>query len=285
MPKDGEDAAVGRVREVRGGVTREIANMLGATLRQGWTSETLMPGDPLPPLWHWAAFPQDAPMEEIGPDGHPALGAFLPDLGLGRRMWAGGTVRFLRTLHVGEPLAQRSEIVSVVWKSVAGAPMAIVTLDHVVSGEDGAAIEERQNIVYLPLPTAFRPPKPIPAPGAAAFDDVVAVDAVRLFRYSAATFNGHRIHYDRAYATGVEHYPGLVVHGPLQATLLVERAVTHRGGNTPVEVTHRGVHPCFDHHAVRLVGVEDGPGTMRLCTAAPPRDGGHQCMQVTAVWA
>lgn len=284
MPRDGTEAAVGRTREVSGGVTPAIANMLGATLRPGWHAGALAAGEVLPPLWHWAAFAQDTPMEGIGPDGHPALGTFLPDLGLGRRMWAGGKLRFLRPLHVGEPLRQRSEIVSIDWKTAGGAPMAVVTLAHVVTGEDGPAIEESQSIVYLPLPTAFRPPKPVPAPADAAFDDTVTVDAVRLFRYSAATFNGHRIHYDRAYATGVEHYPGLVVQGPLQATLLIERAVAHRGGASPVALSHRGVHPCFDHHPVRLVGVEDGTKAMRLCTAAPPDHGGHQCMQVTAEW-
>jgi hypothetical protein len=101
---------------------------------------------------------------------------------------------------------------------------------------------------------------------------------------SAATFNGHKIHYDRAYATEVEHYPGLIVHGPLQATLLVERAVRHRGGAHPVALSHRGVHPMFEHQPLRLIGLEEG-SSMRLCTATLPEHGGHQGMQVTAEWA
>jgi len=277
-------AAVGRVEESVGGVTPVLANMLGATLRPGWHRGALAEGEVLPTLWHWVAFPQDTPMEGIGADGHPALGAFLPDLGLGRRMWAGGRLNFLKPLHVGERLRKRSEITGVEWKQAGSGPMAIVSLAHVISGADGPAIEESQSIVYLAIPDAFRPPKAIPAPEAPDFDEEVRVDAVRLFRYSAATFNGHRIHYDRAYASGVEHYPGLIVHGPLQATLLIERAVARRGGAAPRTLTHRGVHPCFEHHPLRLVGVEEG-AVATLCTATRPEHGGHQCMQVRAEWA
>ena len=277
-------AAIGRVEETVGGVSLTLANKMGATLRPGWHAGALGPGDVLPTLWHWAAFPPDTPMEGIGPDGHPALGAFLPDLGLGRRMWAGGRLRFLKALHVAERLTKRSEITSVEWKQAGSGPMAIVSLDHVISGEDGPAIEESQSIVYLRIPDTFRPPKAIPAPEGTAFDEEVPIDSVRLFRYSAATFNGHKIHYDRAYATEVEHYPGLIVHGPLQATLLIERAVRHRGGAAPRTLSHRGVHPCFEHEPMRLVGVDDGPA-MTLCTATPPSIGGHQCMQVKAEWA
>lgn len=274
--------AVGRTDEAAGGVTPALANMLGATIRPAWPEAMLRAGDPLPPLWHWVAFPQSTPMEEIGADGHPRLGAFLPDLGLGRRLWAGGRVRFLRPLHVGERLARRSRITDVAWKRPG--EMAIVSLTHEIAGEDGPAISEDQSIVYLQIPNAYRPPKPIPAPEAPVFDIPVEIDTVRLFRYSAATFNGHRIHYDRPYATEVEHYPGLVVHGPLQATLLIEAATRHRGGALPKSLTHRGVHPMFDIHPLRLMATQDG-ATMRLCTATRPQDGGHQGMQVTAEWA
>jgi len=282
-PQTGAEA-VGRVAETTGGVTPVLASMLGATIRPGWHAGALQEGAPLPPLWHWVAFPQDTPMEGIGPDGHPALGSFLPDLGLGRRMWAGGTLRFLKPLHVGERLTRRSEITDVAWKQAGSGPMAIVSLAPVISGEDGPAIEESQQVVYLPIPDAYRPPKPVPAPDESAFDEVVRVDSVRLFRYSAATFNGHKIHYDRAYATEVEHYPGLIVHGPLQATLLIERAVAHRGGAHPVTLSHRGVHPMFEHQPLRLIGTAEGKA-MRLCTATLPEHGGHQGMQVQAEWA
>jgi len=278
----GQDA-VGRVEHGSGGVTEVLANMLGATLRAGWHEGALRDGARLPPLWHWVAFPQSTPMEEIGPDGHPRLGRFLPDLGLGRRMWAGGALRFLKPLHVGERLNRRSEITEVDFKRSGAGPMAIVSLEHVISGEDGPAIEESQSIVYLPIPDEYRPPKPIAAPGNPDFEEVVDIDPVRLFRYSAATFNGHKIHYDRTYATSVEHYPGLIVHGPLQATLLIETAVAHRGGALPTALRHRGVHPMFEG-PLRLIGVEDG-NAMALCTATLNGDGGHQGMQVRAEWA
>jgi len=277
-------AAVGRTAETEGALTPVLAGMLGATLRPGWCPGALSEGDIAPPLWHWAAFPPATPMEGLGPDGHPALGDFLPDLGLGRRMWAGGEVRFLRPLRVGEALVKRSEIVAVDWKEAGSGPMAIVSLAHSISGEAGPALEEIRQIVYLPIPDAYRPPRPRPAPESAAFDEVVHADSVRLFRYSAATFNGHRIHYDRAFAAGVERYPGLIVHGPLQATLLIERAVAHRGGAHPVALSHRGVHPMFDHQPLRLIGVEEGDA-MALCTATLPEHGGHQGMQVRAEWA
>ncbi|MEM9247961.1 MAG: MaoC family dehydratase N-terminal domain-containing protein [Pseudomonadota bacterium] len=280
----GGSQAVGRRSEALGGVTEVLASMLGATLRPGWSAQTMRDGDVVPPLWHWAAFPQDTPMERLGPDGHPALGAFLPDLGLGRRMWAGGTVTFLRPIHVGERLTKRSEITDVAWKDAGTGSLAIVSLGHVIAGEDGPAIEETQQIVYLAIPEAYRPPKPIPAPQETTFDIPITIDGVRLFRYSAATFNGHKIHYDRAYAREVEHYPGLIIHGPLQATLLLEQAVAHRGGAVPARITHRGVHPMFEHQPLRLIGLETGD-TMTLCTATRPEDGGHQGMQVRAEWA
>ncbi|MEE4120746.1 MAG: MaoC family dehydratase N-terminal domain-containing protein [Paracoccaceae bacterium] len=275
--------AVGRVREEAGGVTEVLANMLGATIRPGWHAGALAEGDVLPPLWHWAGFPQDTPMEGLGPDGHPVPGAFLPDLGLGRRMWAGGKLRFRRPLHVGERLTKRSEITGVEWKRGDSGPLALVSLEHAISGEGGLAIEESQQIIYLAIPDTYHPPRPRPAPEETVFDEVVAVDSVRLFRYSAATFNGHKIHFDREFTTRVENYPGLIVHGPLQATLLIERAVRHRGGALPVSLSHRGVHPMFEHHPLRLIGVDEG-AAMSLCTATLPEHGGHQGMQVRAEW-
>ncbi|WP_111404413.1 FAS1-like dehydratase domain-containing protein [Meridianimarinicoccus zhengii] len=284
MPKDRPEqahGAVGRQKARHGAVTSAQADMLGATLVPGWTVGTLPDGAPVPKLWHWAAFPPAAPMEDLGPDGHPKLGDFLPDLGLNRRMWAGGSLRFLRPIHVGERLTRLSEIASVDHKDTAGGPMAFVTLRHRIDGAAGPAIEEDQTIVYLQIPPEFRPPKAIPAPEAPAFERTLPVTAPLLFRYSAATFNAHRIHYDRAYATGVEHYPGLVVHGPLQATLLMAAATAHRG-SPPDSFQFRGLYPMFDHHDLRLIGVDKPDGTLALCTAAPA---GHQGMQATAAWS
>lgn len=278
---DGTDEAIGRTARATGRVSEDLADMIGATLVPDWQAGHLAAGDPLPLLWHWAAFPPKAAMEEIGTDGHPKLGGFLPDLGLGRRMWAGGELRFLAPLHVGEALTRQSEITSLEHKQASGAPMAVLGLRHLIYGEAGLAIEETQTIVYLQIPDAYRPPKPVAAPDAPDFDEVVAMDPVRLFRYSAVTFNGHRIHYDRAYATGVEHYPALVVHGPLQATLLIDAATRH-AGRPPATFRYRGVHPMFDTHALRLIGTMTEDKIMTLCTAAPA---GHIGTQATAGWS
>ncbi len=284
MPKDATDpaqTAVGRRQVCHGAVSAAQADMLGATVVPGWAPGSLPDGAVLPHLWHWVAFPPTAPMDDLGPDGHPRLGGFLPDLGLNRRMWASGSLRFLRPLHVGEALTLTSEIASVDRKDTAGGPMAFVTVRHRIDGETGPAIAEDQTIVYLQIPPEFRAPKAIPAPDAPAFDRTVAITTPLLFRYSAATFNAHRIHYDRPYAIDVEHYPGLVVHGPLQATLVMAAATAHRG-SPPTAFSFRGLHPMFDDHDLRVIGVDQPDGTLALCTAAPA---GHQGMQATAGWS
>jgi 3-methylfumaryl-CoA hydratase len=278
---DGTTSAVGRTVQATGVISRQQADLIGATLRAHWQAGSLTQGDVLPQLWHWAAFPPTAAMEDIGHDGHPKLGGFLPDLGLGRRMWAGGNLRFIAPLHVGDMLTRHSEIVSLEHKQAGQTPMAVLTLRHRIDTARGPAIEEDQTIVYLPIPDRYAPPKPVAAPETADFDETVTIDPVRLFRYSAVTFNGHRIHYDRSYATHVEHYPALVVHGPLQATLLIEAAARH-AGRPPATFRYRGVHPMFDTHPLRLIGTMTEDNTMTLCTAAPE---GHIGTQATAGWS
>lgn len=278
---DGSDNAIGRTTRATGEITPQQADMIGATLRPHWQAGALAKGDVLPQLWHWAAFAPTAAMEDLGPDGHPKLGGFLPDLGLGRRMWAGGSLRFIAPLHVGEVLTRQSEVIALEHKQAGQTPMAVLTLRHRIDTARGTAIEEEQTIVYLPLPERYVPPKPVPAPDSADFDESVAIDPVRLFRYSAITFNGHRIHYDRPYATEVEHYPALVVHGPLQATLLIDAAARH-AGRAPATFRYRGVHPMFDTHPLRLIGTMTEDDTMTLCTAAPQ---GHTGTQATAGWS
>jgi 3-methylfumaryl-CoA hydratase len=257
--------------------------MLAATLLPEDHGTDLTEGAGLPPLWHWCAFPPTHPMAETGPDGHARLGGFLPDLGLSRRMWAGGSLEFLRPLTIGAPLTRRSEILSVEHKTTSGGPMAVVRVHHSIEDGDGPAILEDQNIVYLDIPDRYTPPKPRPVPeGPFLLDEVEAMDPVRLFRYSAVTFNGHRIHYDRTYATEVEHYPGLVVHGPLQATFLIA-AATRLRGRPPGRFAYRGLHPMFDTHDLRVIAREDGPEALSLCTAAAIPDG-PQGTTATAEW-
>ena len=235
------NAWIGRA-DLQGDVVGETrARQIQTTLDAPGRS-ALCDGDPLPALWHWMAFTPLAPLAELGPDGHPGLGGFPPPLRLGRRMWAGGALRFHARLRVGEPLERRTVIRAIDEKQ--GGDMVLVSLDHRIFGTRGLAIEERQDIVYLPMPDRFTPPKKRPVPETAKLASSHATPETLLFRYSALTFNAHRIHYDLDYACEVEHYPGLVVHGPLQATWLMQAAVA-RKGRMPDEFHYRGVHPLF----------------------------------------
>lgn len=274
-------AWVGRVETRTGALSPDLAMMLaGAVGHPAAAPVSVQAGAPMPALWHWAAFPDCPPLDRLGPDGHPRLGGFLPPVPLPRRMWAGGTVEFEGRLSIGERLDRRSEITGVEFKTGSVGEMAFVTVRHEIAGEGGGRIREVQDIVYLPMPAAFRPPRAIPAPEAPLFEETVETGPVRLFRYSAATVNAHRIHYDRAYAAEVEKYPALVVHGPLQATLLVEAGIRH-SGRQPRRITHRGVHPMFDTEPLRLMGTARPEGGLFLCTVAAA---GHQGMQVTLEW-
>lgn len=212
------------------------AAALAATLDREWTYAE---GEALPELWHWIYSWPTTAQAALGVDGHPAKGGFLPDLGLPRRMWAGSRVRFHTPLEIGQPANRVSRVIGVKEKQGRSGRLGFVTIKHEWSSTHGLAIEEEQDVVYRDVT-----PAPAQAPGAAAKTEK-AVDAapaartdeqwsrsieatpVLLFRYSALTFNGHRIHYDLPYATEVEGYPQLVVHGPLQATLLADMVHRH----------------------------------------------------------
>jgi len=276
MDKVNLAAWVGREEVAQGGVGVQLAAMLHATLGEGDAAP--VKGEELPPLWHWCAFLPAAPMAGLKVDGHPKLGSFLPPVPLERRMWAGGSLEFLATLRVGESLTRRSVIEKVVEKDGATGPMVFVTVGHEVFGGSGLAIRERQDIVYLPLPDRWTPPGRRPTPAAEILADM-AVTETLLFRYSACTFNAHRIHYDLAYAREVEHYPGLVVHGPLQATCLIAVATAERG-LPPDGFSFRGVHPLFREDGMRIMGRDDGTA-MDLWTVA---GAGHPAMEARATW-
>ncbi|HKE16776.1 MAG TPA: MaoC family dehydratase N-terminal domain-containing protein [Kofleriaceae bacterium] len=187
-------------------------------------------GDAAPPLFHFALFPPLARQSALGPDGHARRGGFLPPVALPRRMWAGGRFRFRAPLRVGERVELVSVIERIEEKRGRSGPLVFVTVRHAISGAGGLSLEEEQDLVYrdAPLPRdSTEPGAPMAAAAApsapsARWRRQIAPDDVLLFRYSALMFNGHRIHYDRRYATEVEGYPGLVVHGPLLATLLVD---------------------------------------------------------------
>jgi len=273
---------IGRVEERGDALSPAVAAQLAATLPEtGHAPGAMVEGAVMPALWHWLAFQPAVPMDDLGRDGHPRLGGFLPPVPLERRMWAGGRLSFHRPLRIGERLTRRSEILKVSEKTGSTGRMVFVTVAHALHGAAGLAIEEEQDIVYIAMPDEYRPPRAVPAPERPAFDIPVPVDTPRLFRYSAATFNAHRIHYDRAYAMEIEKYPALVVHGPMQATLLMGAAIRHRGA-TPARFSFRGLHPMFDSHDMRLMGVADGDA-LDLCTVADP--GGHQGLTARAEWA
>lgn len=269
-------AWIGRTEERTGCLTAELAGMLsGALGHPAAPVPSTKTGAALPALWHWAAFPEFVPLADLATDGHPKLGRFLPPLPYSRRMWAGGQLVFHGTFHIGETLTKRSEILAVDEKQGTTGPMVLVKVGHLIKGTDGGRIEEKQDIVYLDIPDAFRPPRKLPVPDAPEFDETVSVNEARLFRYSAATYNAHRIHYDLPYAREVEKYPALVVHGPMQASLLMEAGLRHAGG-TPARFRFRGVHPMFNDQDMRLIGVRGPGGALELCTATPS---GHQCLQ------
>ncbi len=218
-------------------------------------------GDVLPPGWHWMFFNPAARASELGPDGHPERGGFLPPVPLPRRMWAGGRLMFHRLLHVGERLRRESEIGDVTVKQGKSGAMVFVLVRHRVIGENGLALEEEHDIVYRPAP---RPGAAAAAPerasGSAPWRRVIHPDPVLLFRYSALTFNGHRIHYDHPYVTKIEGYPGLIVHGPLIATLLLDLTTTHVACERLARFAFRAVAPLFDTTPFSLNGApaEDG---------------------------
>ena len=214
-------------------------------------------GEALPPLWHWLYFNRLSPPEALGADGHPRRGGFLPPVELPRRMWAGGRVEWLQPLRLGEAASRYSCIVAIRDKSGRSGPLLFLTLRHEISGENGLALVEEQDLVYCRPPAADQaaaPPAPIPA---TPWRRALRADDVLLFGYSALTLNTHRIHYNRDYATGCEGYPGLVVHGPLLATLLLELCGQRAPGFRPGGFRFRALRPLFENSEITLGGLPD----------------------------
>ena len=214
-------------------------------------------------------------MSQLGPDGHPTRGGFLPPVPLPRRMWAGGELEFFDTLRVGDESKRTSRIADVTMKTGSTGVLCFVSVEHEVTTPRGIAIRERQDIVYRDASTGQPAPqaKPAAAPPPAQHRESHMADPVLLFRYSALTFNGHRIHYDRDYVTKVEGYPGLIFHGPLQAAFIVEFAAKLHGGTPPKKFSYRGVQPLFEGSEFSVNANETGAG-MELWTAnsAGPAD-------------
>jgi 3-methylfumaryl-CoA hydratase len=218
-----------------------------------------VPGSEVPPLWHWLYFLPLARQSEIGPDGHPRRGGFLPPVPLPRRMWAGSRLDFAHPLRVGEEVVRTSRIVGIDSKQGRSGALVFVTVRHEYANALGVALTEEHDIVYRDLAPAGTPSAtPTPAARDETFSREVVPDPVLLFRYSALTFNGHRIHYDQPYVTGVEGYPGLIVHGPLIATLLVDLLRRHLPQARLRHFEFKAVRPLFDIHRFTVCGRPDG---------------------------
>ena len=213
----------------------------------------LRAGDTMPLLHHWLYFWDVKPPVGLGTDGHPAKGGFLPPVPLPRRMWAGGRLSFHRPLLLGASVTKTSTITAVNEKSGKSGHLVFVTVRHELDAGDGVAISEEQDLVYRE-PAAGVLPAPVAAPAPdTAWVETIDPNSVLLFRYSALTMNGHRIHYDRPYAMGEEAYPALVVQGPLQATILIGLAA--RKLDAPIAgFEFRGQQPAFDGAPLHVCG-------------------------------
>lgn len=240
-------------------------------------------GDPLPPGWQWLFFNPAARRSELGLDGHPKRGGFLPPIALPRRMWAGSRVRYLADLPVDAEASRRSRILRVENKVGKRGSLWFVTVAHTIASEGRPCIVEEQDIVYREATPPGAAPAPAPQrhDGEAQWGRAFQPDTTLLFRYSALTFNGHRIHYDPAYARDEEGYPGLVVHGPLTATLLQQLAVEHGGGRRLAQFDFRGVSPLFVDRAFRLEGQALADGSLALWARGPD---GELAMSATAAF-
>ena len=225
-----------------------------------------LPGTPMAPLAHWLFFLPVTRQSEIGADGHPQRGGFLPPVALPRRMWAGSRLTFHHALNVGDEMLRTSTITKVDAKTGRSGALVFVTVRHEITSAAGLALIEEHDIVYRDHPvqgaphlTPTRPPTQ--APTDAAFSRRIVPDTVLLFRYSALTFNGHRIHYDRPYATGVEGYPGLIVHGPLIATLLIDLVRRQLPAARVCGFEFKAASPLFDTHPFSVCGRLEASGS------------------------
>ena len=269
---------VGREETTEDLVTSFPVRALSATLDRD--DPKSMAGDPLPPLWHWLYFLPLHRQSDIGPDGHAKRGGFLPPVPLPRRMWAGGRFQFLTSIRIGDTIRRTSRIADVTSKEGRTGSLVFVLVRHEVSNATGLALVEEHDIVYL---DHAQPGEAAPRPRLARADAVwrraIDPDEVLLFRYSALIFNGHRIHYDRRYVTEVEAYPGLIVHGPLIATLLAD-LVRRNTGASMTAFRFRAVQPLFDGAEFEVCGVPNSDGK-RASLWARNRDG-HVAMEAEA---
>ena len=279
---------VGREQAIDDIVTPGLVNRFNATIGLG--SDLACLGDTAPRLIHFCLGLETAPMAGLGPDGHPARGDFLPPVPLPRRMWASSDLSFSGDIRVGDAVRRVSRVAGVEVKQGKGGTLCFISVEHRIEAGGSLAVTERQTLVYRDAPSAA-PSAPsataVAQPAAPRGEAVesVTVTPPLLFRYSALTFNGHRIHYDLPYAVNEEAYPGLVVHGPLQATLLYHYAARRRDGRAPDRFSFRGLAPAFCRGSLELqagqLNVEAASAALEVWSAEPA---GPVAMQAKAEW-
>lgn len=251
------------------------ARLLAATLDKPAPSE----GSTLPNCWHWAWFNDALPAAELGRDGHPKRGGFLPPVPLPRRMWAGGELEFVAPLIVGEQTTKRSTIENIKHRDGSSGKLCIVTIGHQLVQAGKLCVDEKQSLVFREDPAEGAPvPPPIEPPKDAKTSHTLTPDPVLMFRYSALTFNGHRIHYDVDYARDIEGYPDLVFHAPLTATTLCAMAGEQLGDGALKHFSYRATAPLFCNQAIEF-NAKSSNGTATMWAVNPA---GGQAMLATA---
>lgn len=269
---------IGRAEMLDDTATAAPVRALAATLDRD--DAPAQAGTLVPPAWHWLYFLPMARQSQIGSDGHPQRGGFLPPVPLPRRMWAGSRLEFLAPLQVGQVVSRQSRILDVRLKEGRTGPLVFVNVRHEISADGQRVITEEQDLVYRDMPALGEAaPAPTLAPADAQWERCFTPDVVLLFRYSALTFNGHRIHYDRKYVTEIEGYLGLVVHGPLIATLLLDLLRRELPSATVKSFHFRAVKPAFDIASFYVCGRQVDATTVKLW--ARSREG-HLHMEATA---
>jgi len=273
---------VGRTETVCDTLTPRLAAAYAATVQDRELAP--LPGDPAPAGIHWCLAPAIVPMSGLGEDGHPRRGGFLPPVPLPRRMWAGSRISFGAALPVGAEVERRSTVADIRLKEGRSGPLCFVTLVHIYSTADGVAVQEEQDVVYLgaqPSETAAAAQAAQPASATPVLTLRLEPSTTLLFRFSALTFNSHRIHYDAPYARAVENHPALVVHGPLQAALLLDLACRMRGGAAPSRFECRTRRPLYIGDPLGLNGAWSADRTAELWTG---EDAGRPFLTARADW-
>ena len=273
---------IGKVESATDFVSPVPVRALRATLDR--EAITVLPGDQLPPMWHILYFLPLCNQSELAENGHPELGDFMPPIPLPRRMYAGGRIRFHRPLQVGDNMVRKSDIADLSFKQGRSGPLIFLKVKHEVSNDGGLALTEEQDIVYRRQPGSGDPlPGYQAAPANGQWQREMTAGPVLLFRFSALTFNGHRIHYDYPYTTGTGGYPGLVVHGPLLAILLLELLQQQMPNANVKEFRYRAMKPVFAGSPFFLCGAPaDDIGGINLWA----RDAdGHVCVAASVMLA